>query len=87
MESPPNLLEADAASDPPCVLTYGGLADPVRPDCQAYEAALRTAGVPLQVAGFKALPHGYANFTHLLPPARAAVDETARLLRQALSQA
>lgn len=87
VESPPNLLEADASADPPCVLTYGGLADPVRPDCQAYEAALHAAGVPLHVASFKALPHGYANFTHLLPPARAAVDETARLLRQALTPA
>lgn len=87
VESPPNLLKAEVAADPPCVLTYGGLADPVRPDCQAYEAALRAAGVPLHVAGFKALPHGYANFTHLLSPARAAVDETARLLRRALTPA
>ncbi|MBN8552868.1 MAG: alpha/beta hydrolase fold domain-containing protein [Caulobacterales bacterium] len=87
VQSPPNLLEAGAASDPPCVLTYGGLADPVRPDCQAYEAALRTVGIPVHVGEFKSLPHGYANMTHLLPPARAAIDETARLLRRALEEA
>lgn len=87
VDLPPNLLDADPASDPPCILTYGGLADPVRPDCQAYEAALRDAGVPLHVAGFKTLPHGYANFTHLLPAARSAIDRTALLLRQALTPA
>jgi acetyl esterase len=87
VEVPPNLLDAEAASDPPCVLTYGGLADPVRPDCQAYETALRATGVPVHVGEFKALPHGYANMTHLLPPARAAIDQTAQLLRLALDQA
>lgn len=87
VQVPPNLLKADAGSDPPCVLTYGGLADPVRPDCLAYESALRAAGVPVQVGEFKALPHGYANMTHLLPPARAAIDQTAQLLRLALDQA
>ena len=87
IEAPPNLLETDPSADPPCILTYGGLADPVRPDCQAYETALRHAGVPVAVAAFKTLPHGYANFTHLLPAARSAIDETARLLREALSPA
>ena len=87
VEAPPNLLETDPAADPPCVLTYGGLADPVRPDCQAYETALREAGVPLHVASFRTLPHGYANFTHLLPAARSAIDRTALLLRQALTPA
>lgn len=81
---PPNLLDAPVEHDPPCVLTYGGLADPVSPDCRAYEAALRGAGVPVLSATFKALPHGYANLTHLAPPALRAVDETAALLRQAL---
>ena len=83
---PPNLLDADPAMDPPCVLTYGGLADPVSPDCAAYEAALKSAGVGVHSATFKALPHGYANMTHLLPAARSAIDQTANLLRQAASQ-
>lgn len=83
---PPNLLDADPAMDPPCVLTYGGLADPVSPDCAAYEAALKSAGVVVHSATFKALPHGYANMTHLLPAARSAIDQTANLLRQAASQ-
>jgi acetyl esterase len=83
---PPNLLDADPASDPPCVLTYGGLADPVRPDCVAYETALKAAGVIVYSATFKALPHGYANMTHLLPAARSAIDRTANLLRHAASQ-
>ncbi len=87
VEAPPNLLEADPVGDPPCVLTYGGLADPVSPDCQAYEVALKAVGVPVHSARFKALPHGYANMTHLLPQARRAIDRTADLLRLALTQA
>lgn len=86
-ESPPNLLDADASDDPPCVLTYGGVADPVAPDCLAYEAALAVAGVPVDVQVFKALPHGYANLTHLLPAARRAIDATATLLSRAVRRA
>ena len=61
--------------------------DPLRDEGEAYAAKLRAAGVPLHVAGFKTLPHGYANFTHLLPAARSAIDRTALLLRQALTPA
>lgn len=87
VDPPPNLLDASIADDPPCVLTYGGLADPVSPDCRAYEAALKTAGVRVASATIKALPHGYANMTHLAAPALRAVDQTARLLRSALERA
>lgn len=78
--SPPNLLETDASDDPACVLTYGGPADPVSPDCRAYQARLEQLGIPVHARCFTPLPHGYANMTHLLPAARAAVDSTAAML-------
>lgn len=87
VQVPPNLLDADAGSDPPCVLAYGGLADPVRPDCHAYEAALGAAGVPVWAEEFKTLPHGSANMTPMLAPARTAINRTANLLRDALERA
>lgn len=87
VDPPPSLLEDGVAGDPPCVLTYGGLADPVSPDCIAYETALRSAGIAVEARTFRSLPHGYANMTHLLPAARKAIDETAALLRRVASQA
>lgn len=81
VEPPPNLLEADPARDPPSILTYGGLADPVRPDCLAYERQLRGARIEVRSLAFRTLPHGYANATYLLPAARRAIDRTADLLR------
>ena len=84
VEPPPSLLEAQIGGDPACVLTYGGPADPVSPDCRVYQAELERLGVPLYARCFTPLPHGYANMTHFLPAARAAVDSTAAMLGQAV---
>lgn len=84
VEPPPSLLDGDLAADPSCVLTYGGPADPVSPDCRAYQAALERHGRPVRARCFPPLPHGYANMTHILPAARAAVDATASMLGDAV---
>ncbi|WP_296818714.1 alpha/beta hydrolase [Brevundimonas sp.] len=86
VSSPPNLLETDASEDPPCVLTYGGPADPVSPDCRTYQAMLERIGTPVRARCFTPLPHGYANMTHLIPAARTAVDSTAGLLGEAVRE-
>lgn len=80
----PSLLGADLRFDPPSVVTCGGL-DPVKPDAMAYAGELEQAGVPVWRLCHPQLPHGYANFTHVLKASRQAVDETVAALAEAVA--
>lgn len=84
VQTAPSLLGGDLRFDPPSVVTCGGL-DPVRPDALAYAAELEAAGIPVWSRCHNGLPHAYANFTHVLKAARAAVDDTAQHLGAAVA--
>lgn len=71
------------ASLPATVLTTAGF-DPLRDEGEAYADILRLAGVPVRLRRFSGLVHGYLHMTTIIPAARAALVETARLFRDLL---
>lgn len=49
--------------------------DPLRPDGQAYAAALADAGVEVRTTTYRGAPHGFITFPGFAPAALAALDE------------
>lgn len=74
-------LKADDHSGlPPAVVVTAGF-DPLRDEGEAYAEAMRSAGVDVVVRRFPDLIHGFANMTGVSKSARAALVETAGMLR------
>jgi acetyl esterase len=55
--------------------------DPLRDEGTAYAEALRAVGVPVELASFDGLIHGFVDMGRMSKAARAAVEETCRLFR------
>jgi acetyl esterase len=55
--------------------------DPLRDEGTAYAEALRSAGVPVELASFAGLIHGFVDMGRHSKAAQAAVEETCRLFR------
>ena len=66
-------IRADVSRAAPALIAVAGF-DPLRDQGTAYAAALRAAGVRVEVIEEDALVHGYADFAGLVPAARRAVD-------------
>lgn len=65
-------------SDLPPALVQTAELDPLRPDGEAYVAALRAAGVPVRHTMYRAAPHGFVNFPGLTPASEPAMAELIR---------
>ena len=59
--------------------------DPLRDEAEAYVAALREAGVPVQARRFHGTVHGFWRWLAVTDVSREAVDEVAAALRAALA--
>jgi len=73
----PSLMDAADRSSPPMVLFPGGLLDPVRPDALTFARRAASMGATCEVIdgpGHRQV-HGFLNFTHLVPDARAVIEE------------
>ena len=59
--------------------------DPLRDEGEAYAAKLRDAGVPATAHRYDGMLHGFLSMAAILPQARAAIDEAALAVRNALA--
>lgn len=69
-------IRADLSRAAPALVTVAGF-DPLRDQGLAYAAALRAAGVRVELLQEDGLVHGYADFAGMVPAARRAVDRLA----------
>lgn len=76
------LMENDLKGLPPA-FTLAAELDPLLDEGQAYHQRLLAAGVPATYLLGQALPHGYATFTAIFPPARHLVRQAADALASA----
>lgn len=60
--------------------------DPLRPDGEAYVAALRAAGVEVRHTTYRGAPHGFINFPGLAPAAAPALEELVGEIRHHLHE-
>lgn len=79
------LLAVDVSGAPPTLVIAAAL-DPLRDEAAAYAERLRLAGVPVRYRCLPGLLHGFALMTGLSAAARAATQELARQLGQALRE-
>lgn len=77
------LRAADLAGLPPAVVVTAGF-DPLRDEGEAYAAALREAGVPVQVRRFDTMIHGFFDMGQVSPAARNAVSQTCAMFAELL---
>ena len=75
----------DLTGLPPALVQTAEL-DPLRPDGEAYVAALRAAGVEVRHTTYRAAPHGFINFPGLAPAATPALTELAGEVRAHLHE-
>lgn len=77
------LLADTLAGLPPAIVTVAGL-DPLHDEGVAYAERMRSAGVPVTLLEHDHLTHAWFTMAGLVPPARAAMDETCHRVREAL---
>ncbi len=77
------LLENDLAGLPPAHIFAAEL-DPLLDEGQAYRDRLHAHGIPVGYTLGKALPHGYANLTAILPGTKTLIDQMAIALGDGL---
>ena len=75
------LRAADLSGLPPAVVVTAGF-DPLRDEGEAYAAALRDAGVPVQVRRFDSMIHGFFDMGQISPAAQDAVAQTCAMFAQ-----
>ncbi len=75
----------DLAGLPPALVQTAEL-DPLRPDGQAYAAALHAAGVEVRHTTYRGAPHGFINFPGLTSAGRPALEELVGELRHHLHE-
>jgi acetyl esterase len=80
------LHAADHAGLPPALVLTAEL-DPLRDEGEAYAAKLEAAGVPTKAHRYDGQIHGFLGLFPLLDDGRAALDEIAAALRDALQPA
>jgi acetyl esterase len=73
------LLASDLAGLPPAIVLTAGF-DVLRDEGEAYARRLEAAGVEVELRRHVGLVHGFANATTVLPSARAAMAEAARMV-------
>ncbi len=76
----------DLANSPPTLITTADF-DPLRDEGESYAQALRDAGVEVRTKRVAGMPHGYLHMTTVVPMARAATVDTARLFKALISDA
>lgn len=77
------LRAGDLRGLPPAVILLAEH-DPLRTEGEAYAAALRAAGVPVQMRLFEGQSHGFFSMPNLLPGADAGLDYAVLNIRSAL---
>ncbi len=77
------LLAGNHANLPPAIVTVAGF-DPLHDEGVAYAEKLQAAGVPVTLVRHNDLTHAWVTMVGVVPPARAAMDETCALVRKAL---
>lgn len=75
----------DLTGLPPALVQTAEL-DPLRPDGEAYVAALRAVGVEVRHTTYRGAPHGFINFPGLTSAARPALEELVAELRHHLHE-
>lgn len=81
MASP--LLADDLSALPPALIVTAEY-DPLRDEGEAYGQALKAAGVPTTITRYDSTIHGFVSFYAFIPQGKAALQEAAAALRQAL---
>ena len=77
------LMAEDLAGLPSCYFLAAEM-DPLFEEGEAYCAKLEASGVSVKRRTFKAAPHGFLNFTRVMPVAIKAIEECGAALREAL---
>lgn len=77
------LYSTRLAGQPPAFVLAAGH-DPLWDDGHAYAEALKTAGVPVEMAAYPGQVHGFLNLTRILPQGTEAVERAVTWLRGVL---
>lgn len=75
----------DLAHSPPTVIVTAAF-DPLRDEGEAYASALDAAGVTVRARRVAGLVHGFMHMTTIVPAAKAAMIDMARMFRRLLDE-